>query len=187
MTMKNIVIGLSCYAKIYLFASKQLWPFGLSNARGFLMVHSTNTRLDYACMEVNKLEDWITGILMLLLLLGLALDCCLSLQRFTVLNPRASILFLCSLKSTWTYQPTWSFPPASISLIFQMVTNANMSSNSKKALTVSDKPAIIGSKNYAMDSLLMTSFKVRLINASSFERIVSYSRTLPIVLYLERI
>ncbi len=97
MTTKNVVIGLSCYAKIYLLASKRLWPFGLSNARVFLTVRSINIRLDYVRTEVNKLGDWITGTLMLLLLHGLAFNCCLLLQRFMVLNPRASILFLHSL------------------------------------------------------------------------------------------
>ncbi len=60
-------------------------------------------------------------------------------------------------------------------------------SNSTKVSTVSNKPAITGSKNYAKDSLLLLSFKVRLINASSFERILLYSRTLTIALYLARI
>ncbi len=46
-----------------MLASKQLWPVGLSNARGFLTVCSTNTRLDYGRTEVNKLGDWITGTL----------------------------------------------------------------------------------------------------------------------------
>ncbi len=167
--------------------SKQLWPFGLSNARGFLTVCSTKRRLHYACTEVNKLGDWITGTLMLPLLHGLAFNCSLLLQRFTVLNPRVLITFLCSLKPTWTYQSTWSFPPASIPQMFQMVTNANTSSNSKKVSLVSNKPAIIGLKNYAKDSLLTISFKVRLINASSFERIESYSRTSTIASYLARI
>ncbi len=51
------------------------------------MVRSTNTRLDYARTEANKLGDWITGTLMLLLLHGLVFDCCLLLQRFMVSNP----------------------------------------------------------------------------------------------------
>jgi hypothetical protein len=42
-----------------------------------------------------------------------------------------------------------------------MVTGAATSSNSTKVSTVSNKLAITGSKNYAKDSLLAFSFKVR--------------------------
>ena len=59
--MKNVTIGILCYAKIYLLAWKQVWLFGLSNSRDFLTVHSTNTRLDYARTEVSKLGTGLLG------------------------------------------------------------------------------------------------------------------------------
>jgi hypothetical protein len=124
---------------------------------------------------------------MLLLLRGLAFNCCLLLQRFMVSNPRALILFLHSPKPIWTYQSTWNFLLVSIPLTFQMVTGAATSSNSTKVSMVSIRLAITGLKNYPKDSLLAISFKVRLINASSFERIASFSCTLTIALYLEKI
>jgi hypothetical protein len=52
---------------------------------------------------------------------------------------------------------------------------------------VSNRLATTGSKNYAKDSLLTISFKVKLRNASSFERIASFSPTSMITLYLEKI
>jgi hypothetical protein len=68
-----------------------------------------------------------------------------------------------------------------------MVTGAATSSNSTKVSTVSNRLAITGLKNYTKDSLLAISFKVRLINASSFKRIALFSRMLTVALYLEKI
>jgi hypothetical protein len=138
-------------------------------------------------MEVNKHGDWITGILTLLLLRGLAFDCSLLLQRFMVSNPRALILFLHSPKPIWTYQSTWNFLLVSIPLTFHMVTGAATSSHSTKVFMVSNRLAIPVSKNYAKDSLLAISFKVRLINASSFKKIASFSCTSTIALYLKKV
>ncbi len=167
--------------------SKRLWPYDLSNARDFPTKCLTNTRLDCVSTEVNKHGDWTTGILTLLLLRGLVFDCCLLLQGFMVSNPRALILFLHSPKLIWTYQSTWNFLLVSIPLTFHMVTSVTTSSNSTKVSTVSNRLAITGSTNYAKDSLLAISFKVTLINASSFKRIASFSFVSTIALYLEKI
>jgi hypothetical protein len=66
-----------------------------------------------------------------------------------VSNPRALILFLHPPKPISAYQSTWNFLLASIPLMFQMVTGTATSSNSEKVSTVSNRLAIIGSKNYA--------------------------------------
>ncbi len=61
----------------YLSVLKQSWPFGCSNARGFLMEGLISIKPDYVLMEVNKLGVKTTGILMPLSLHGLAFCLCL--------------------------------------------------------------------------------------------------------------
>jgi hypothetical protein len=109
-------------------------------------------------------------------------------NKIMVSYPKALILFLHSLKLTLMYQSIRSFQLACIPLMFQMVmvTNINTFSNSTKVFTASNKLDIIGLKNYVKDSLLTTSFKVRSINVSSFERIVLCSLMLMIAIYLAR-
>ena len=92
-----------------------------------------------------------------------------------------------------------AFPPADLDvpvymelptgmnpIMFQMLTNINAFSNSTKVFRASNKQDIIGLKNYVKDSLLVISFNVRLINVSSFERIILCSPVLMIALYFAR-
>ncbi len=127
MTTKLVITGISCCVQIHLLALKQSWLFGHSNERDFPMERLISIRLNYALTEVNKLGFKTNGILMLLLLHGLVLDFCLLWLRFMASNLKASILFLHSLKQTWTYQFIWSFLQESIQLMFQMETGADMS------------------------------------------------------------
>jgi len=127
MTTKLIVTGISCCVQIYLSAQKQSWLFGCSNERDFPMECLIIIRHDYVLTEVNKLGDKTTGILMLLLLNGLACDFCLLWLRFMASNLKALISFLHSLKQIWTYQFIWSFLQESIRLMFQMAIGADTS------------------------------------------------------------
>jgi hypothetical protein len=124
MTTGLVTIGILCYTRIYLLAPRQSWPFGPSSAKDFRMGLSISIRLNYVHMEVSKLGVKTTGTCMLQLSHGQVSDSYLFWPRFTDSNPRALILFLRSLKPTWTYQSTWSFLLVSIPLMFLIVTGA---------------------------------------------------------------
>jgi hypothetical protein len=67
-----------------------------------------------------------------------------------------------------------------------METNANMFTNLTRAFMALSKLDTIGPRSSAMGSALVTSFKVKLINASSFARTALCLRMLMIALFLEK-
>ena len=137
--------------------------------------------------EVSKPGVKTTGILMLLLLHGPAFDFCSSWLRFMASTLKASILFSHSLKQTWMYHFTCSSLQESTRLMFLMETDADTSYSSTRAFTASNKLDSIGLRNFAKDSSLVTSFKVKSTNASSFGRIASFLHTWMIVSYSGKI
>ncbi len=83
--------------------------------------------------------------------------------------------------------PVYMKLPAGINPTNLLDGGSAMSSNSTKVSIVSNRLAITGSKSYTKGSLLAISFKVRLINASSFKRVALFSLMLTIALCLARI